>query len=732
MQMDTPLLGDKGRWLTAGLVAIQLAPLLSILGAAIVICYAKDPCDPATLVGKHRKQPKKIYDIVSDPTMVYKIQVAAIMTEKVFVPIHDAAGLHNHTAVGGSHLLAVVKQVTSTLDSMVITRSRNKKRETVPSPAYFQQVLDSVVQDDDAAAAATAMVAQCSAHIVSHVRAVQAAIKERFGRLERFQYRAAQICEDKWVMLEDEAVYIKVPTSAALKAARELPLEWELLDAEDKAFLGREMHDLFENEMYRDCLDEFAEGQLNDVTCEPERLAKWPELVGFLVHFLEFRLVCSAYIEGRFSVASNAARTKPASTTATLSRLVRSHSNNTRDEYPTVIRFCDIDPDWQDKDGCPELPDKLKTRTVNTRRDFERDFDRLTAPAKELDRILKDEWKADFLGHYRKRKAEEIAEQAANEEARASRPRRSRRNQAVSVEEASEDEEEQQEEQGEANLSDEEDDAPLSRLVQRAAEDGQLCYLGEDSEVVVSLLAAKKPERKGDVWVKGKRELEVDCFGQEIPDDDPLGRRRADYVWKCPEDGVTVVLRKPLRKAPTNSTAATQHGGELKDYQFFSHIKVEDDFGEVYTFDLTHAEHRHTAALLFYALSNAGDKILIYGDLLGVYVTPDGVPYVEHGYLFDREDIATDLDCEAFLKKTEEGPAGPIGERELVNSPAVYHTHAGCIEGKIGLWQGSATDLPGEDPENEYFWRRAINLKTNTEVPSAMAQKALRIPPAKQ
>ena len=88
-----------------------------------------------------------------------------------------------------------------------------------------------------------------------------------------------------------------------------------------------------------------------------------------------------------------------------------------------------------------------------------------------------------------------------------------------------------------------------------------------------------------------------------------------------------------------------------------------------------------------------GDKILWYADLLGFYTTPDGMPYIEHGYLFDREEIAADKSCSKFLKSTEKGSMGKILNNEIVNCTSIYHTPAACVEGKLQIRQ----HRPGQD-----------------------------------
>lgn len=64
LKTNTPLLGEKGRWLTSGQVAQQLAPLVPLLKEAMLICYADVPGDPETLGGSKQKMAKRIYDIL--------------------------------------------------------------------------------------------------------------------------------------------------------------------------------------------------------------------------------------------------------------------------------------------------------------------------------------------------------------------------------------------------------------------------------------------------------------------------------------------------------------------------------------------------------------------------------------------------------------------------------------------------------------------------------------------
>ena len=118
-QTNAPLLGDKGRWLTSGEVAQQLAPLLPLIRGAIMLCYAKDPERPETLGGKNNKRARQVHDILSDASTVYGMQVAAVMMQHIFQPISDAIGRQEHTQYGGSEgVLAAYQTAVEKLGKM--------------------------------------------------------------------------------------------------------------------------------------------------------------------------------------------------------------------------------------------------------------------------------------------------------------------------------------------------------------------------------------------------------------------------------------------------------------------------------------------------------------------------------------------------------------------------------------------------------------------------------------
>ena len=59
-------------------------------------------------------------------------------------------------------------------------------------------------------------------------------------------------------------------------------------------------------------------------------------------------------------------------------------------------------------------------------------------------------------------------------------------------------------------------------------------------------------------------------------------------------------------------------------------------------------------------------------------IAAGGEVYIEHGYLFDLNDLESYETGAAFLSQVQ-----GIGDNELVNSRALYHSPAEVIEGGI-------------------------------------------------
>ena len=269
-------------------------------------------------------------------------------------------------------------------------------------------------------------------------------------------------------------------------------------------------------------------------------------------------------------------------------------------------------------------------------------------------------------------------------------------------------EEEQQQDAG-----DSEDEDP---------DDRPLCFLpGRPGQAP----AAAEPK----TWRKGEKEKQFDDWGNVVPDDDPLASYKADYVWESPDGCHTVCFHDPIKKPRQNSAALGEHGGELSEYQFYSRMKVVNDQGKTYSFDLK--KPTNEVAVVAYGEDASGDEILIYADVLGMY-TKDNEPWIEHGYFYDRAEIKRDKECRQFLKKTERGNHGKIEEKELINSVAVYHSPAEVVQGIAMIWHGEDEDslpLQKKSSTRAFFWRRVLDVSTSKEVsPSEIGEKLIRLP----
>ena len=686
------MLGDKGRWLTTGDVAKQLTPVLPLLAQMILLCFAKIPGDETTLGGKKHKRAHAVFVILNTRKVVYRMQVVTILMDAIFIPLYEAFGRQEHTQFGGEDgIISAYKLSLSTLDRMVIKKElvKNKKTETLPAPEFFDAILPKA--DDAEGAILRKQVCQ---EVVSHVATVRDQIVRRFQKVTRIQFRAADITEEKFVAFEDLNCYIKVPTEAAVAAVKDILSEYDCSPAPKRQEFPKEVRLLCEpDSQIRQQLEEFGEGRYNEVTGKLMPLRHWPELEAHLGHFIRFRLASSAYCEGRFSIASNASRTRPNSTTKTLSGFIRRRSNFNVTEYPSVIFFTDIDPAWNERQPIPELPKRLTHRIVSRARTFDADFERLSPEARKLVQTMKPVYQADFVAKFAKQhassslQAAEGAEEGSDGDVVAG-----------GVESESEEDSDQ--------------DIPLSNL---AAAPLRLAGSTQDRNAAINL-------GKGRTWKRNGRAVDsvYDEDGNEIGNDDPLAARKSNFVWEDQENGIVVMLSKPKRKPPENATADKAHGQPLRKFKYFTHMKVQDEFGEIYSFDLSEDDNSEMA-VIYYDDAPCGDKILWIADILGIYTTPEGIPYIEHGYLFDSDEIETDATCRKFLAATEIGSMGRILEDELVNCTSIYHTHAACVEGKVKVVQiAGDQDLP---EQGKLFWRRVVDLTTGKELPATKLRK---------
>ena len=735
MQMKRPLLGDKGRWLTAGLVAIQIAILMPLLREGILLCYASEPGNPDTLQGRKQKMAQKIYKIVAETDMVFKFHTAAVMTELIFMPLYTAAGHNNHTNFGGSGgLVNKYEEAIKTLDDMVTVTVNGKKQMFEPNLRYFKGVFNAVEEDD------ASQIPACKRHIVTHVKTVKEALQKRFANLQKFWYRVAGLAEEEFVRCDEVQAYIKVPAAAAILTVNKLLQEWDAMPENVKQEMPLECRLLFEQQgELRRQLEQFARGDINTVTEKPEPYRKWPELAEHIVSFFEFRLNSSAYVEGRFSVASNAARTKPASTTKTMSQHIRKHSNSHATTYPSVVFFDDIDPQWAQGADPPELPRRMHHATVVRQYSFEKDWERLQPEAKRLQQQLKNKYTAAFIRQFQRVHTQDAQQDEQPEQPQPHQPvRRSSRQNSGQTSLSSDfawsngDESGDQEEESDAEDSEVEGGAEYEEVEEQQQQQQQQQQEEEDGssededDSPIALLSCRVAPgsvgKRPKTWRREDNPVQLDEWGSALPDENPLAVKGADFVWESPDGLVQVVLEKPLKKQPPSSSAHIHHDRPADHFKFYSRIRVTNDQGEKISFDLR--KPTCDVAVVDYGEDASGDPIQIYADILGIYLC-DNEPYIEHGYFYDRQEFVRDKPCADFLRKTERS-RGRIADDELVNSVATYHSHAEVIQGRASVRHGKEDDLPVGD-SRAFFWCRVIDISSNKEVPAARIQKMLQL-----
>ena len=565
MQIKRPLLGDKGRWLTTGDVAMQLVPILPLLAQMILLCCAKIPGEEKALKGKKQVRVQKVFNIVTDQMVVFRMQVVTILMMWIFIPLYEAMGLQEHTQYGGEDgIVAAYRKNLATLDLMVERTEivKNKKYETLPSTDYFDEIIP---KPDVTDADSIVLEEKMRQEIVSHIATVRLQLTKRFERLNALKYRAADITEEVFVVIEELCAYVKVPTAAAIRAARNRLIEYDNMPARAREEQPNEIRLLFEPGTLRQQLEEFSKGDINDLTEQPLPLRHWPELDAHLGHFIRFRLASSAYCEGRFSIASNAARTRPNSTTKTLSGFVRRRSNAEATEYPSIILFTDLDPSWDNTKSPPELKKRMTRRTVSRARSFDTDFERLAPQAKQALEPMKKIYLADFTASFAKKHAAALpAPEAAGNDS--------------SADEAEEEEDD----------DDDDDDVALSFLSAAPVR------LGGTSEKGAADVHSR-------TWKRNGKAVQYDEeFGERLPDDDPLANRKANFVWEDTDNGIVVMLSGPKPKPPENTSAAKAHGVPLRKLKFYTQMRVQDEFGEIYSFDLREDASSEMAVVYYF------------------------------------------------------------------------------------------------------------------------------------
>ena len=693
-KVNTVLLGEKGRWLSSAAVAVQLGPLLPLLKEAILLCYAKTPGDPDSLTGSKQRMAQRVYAILDSPGMMYKMQAAAIMMRHIFQPLYDAIGRQNHTLFGGADgVRKVCEHAITTLGNMrkiVPNEAKSGKSHSIPNEVYFGGVVDCIraAAESDT----EARVLEFNRYIVSHVTKLERTFVSHFERIKRVQYKGSDICEEQWIACAGTSSFIKVPTDAAIQAAVDVAVDFDKVPAGNHDEWPEHMVKLLSKDgPLRKELDEFAMGLVNQKTSHKEPLRRWVALATHLSSFSKFQLTSSSWMESRFSVGSNAVCARPNFTTKAFSAFVRTRSNMHATEWRPEVFFYELFPSWEEGDDVPDMSAhvlrkvrELSCAKVKRGRDFTTDWDRLLPEAKRLKAAMKGVYACEFMtGFNRAIQALPAAAAAAP---------------------------------GNESDSDSDDDLPLMQQgrparTRRGAQ--------QDDEDGCSDDETENEPAADRFWKKSSVVFQHDEFGAKIPDTHPLAVRNSDVVFKGAR-GEIIELNKKV-KAPKHTTVVDHCGGKLCDYEFYQKLTVYDESGDVHEIDL--AEPGTPACMIRYGQDDDGDK-LQQADILSIYLPPPdrkGIqrPHIEHGYLWDWEDIQGDPDCETFVQHNDQG----FADNELVNSTSIYNSPAEFVECKILLRRGKE-NLEGV--RDEYFWTRVIDLASGCECDAADIEKPLR------
>jgi hypothetical protein len=401
-------------------------------------------------------------------------------------------------------------------------------------------------------------------------------------------------------------------------------------------------------------------------------------------------------MESRFSIGSNAISSRPNMTTRALSAFVRNRSNKNATEYLTEVKIEDVVCGWKQGDALPELSsenlrkiNEAARREVKRCRSIETDWERLKPEALSLKSAMKGKHTCDFLSGF--------ARQVQQANARVQDPD-----------------------------SDSDSDLPLmqQRVLVNPVTNNVVVDPTEntDTNLELTLNAIQMSPAKKRTWRRDEAIIEYDEWGQKIPDANPLAMRNADFVYTG-ERGEIVELKGKLAKPPKFTTAAIHHKHkDLSGFVFFRHMRVYDEDGVAHDFDVSCPGK--TACMLRYGTHEEGEDKLQQADLLSIYIPPKSnlnpieIPHIEHGYLWDWDDLVDDTECASFVR----GCTVPLKDNEVVNSREIYNSPAEYVEFPIRLFR-SETELTGA--KDEFFWTRAIDLSSGKECSIADIRKPL-------
>ena len=372
------------------------------------------------------------------------------------------------------------------------------------------------------------------------------------------------------------------------------------------------------------------------------------------------------------------------------------HATEWRQEVP----FHEIFPSWEEGDDVPEMSEKIFNKAVELSRtkvkrgrDIKEDWDRLKPEAKRLKAEMKGLYTCEFMTGF-SRTVQSLP---------AVRP--------PAAEAASSEE------------SDSDDDIPLMQQAGIVGRTSNECDPSDGDEEEEQEEEEEDPADNVPIaemfWKKSEAVFQYDEFGVKIPHPHPLAVRNSDVVFKGAR-GEIIELNKKI-KAPKHTTAKDHCGGDLCDFEFYQKLKVYDESGDVHEIDL--AKPGTPACMIRYGQDDDGDK-LQQADVLSIYLPPPdrkGIrqPHIEHGYLWDWEDIRDDPECKNFVTQNDR----ELADNEVVNSTGIYNSPAEFVECKILLRHGKE-HLTGVN--DEYFWTRVIDLASGCECQVDDIEKPLR------
>lgn len=103
-------------------------------------------------------------------------------------------------------------------------------------------------------------------------------------------------------------------------------------------------------------------------------------------------------------------------------------------------------------------------------------------------------------------------------------------------------------------------------------------------------------------------------------------------------------------------------------------------------------------------------QVLSYADIGAIYELENGSLWVEHGYLWDGEDVMNCHKGKAFAVKKN---GGPVKTNELVDTKGLYHSYAYLIEDQVRLFP---TEVQANHHRGSMFCQRAWDASTGKPI----------------